>query len=178
MLCTHEFEEIVLTEDEELVGMRFRHFRPPLAACASAFHSGGHISLSSPREYPVEPMTCAMYSHPVPSGFYRLVVRGPFHGDIPIAVAEAAGILARSFQSATGASSSIPGRHPSLHPAADSIAVSAPAAGGRVSFLHDVLGAFSPNRVISKAAFRFIIVFQKRIKPETWWSSVALQSTI
>jgi hypothetical protein len=106
-----------------------------------------------------------------------MVVRGSFLGDIPIAVAEAAGILARSFQSATGASSSIPGRHPSLHPAADSIAVSAPA-GGRVSFLHDVLGAFSPNRVISKAAFRFIIVFQKRIKPETWWSSVALQSTI
>src|SRR5437879_11480010 len=36
--------------------------RPPLAACGSAFHCGGPISLSSPREYPVEPMTCAMYS--------------------------------------------------------------------------------------------------------------------
>ena len=47
-----------------------------------------------------------------------------------------------------------------MKPAAGSIPASAPAVGGRVSFLHDVLGAFSPNRVISKAAFRFIIVFQ------------------
>jgi len=25
VLCTHEFEEIILTEDEELLGIRFRH---------------------------------------------------------------------------------------------------------------------------------------------------------
>jgi len=47
-----------------------------------------------------------------------------------------------------------------MKPAAGSIAASASAVGGRIGFLHDVLSAFSPNRVISKAAFRFIIVFQ------------------
>jgi len=34
------------------------------------------------------------------------------------------------------------------------------AAAGHVNIWHDILGAFSPNRVISKAALRFIIVFQ------------------
>ena len=47
-----------------------------------------------------------------------------------------------------------------MKPAAGSIARTASIVSGRVSFLHDVLGAFSPNRVISKAAFRFIIAFQ------------------
>jgi hypothetical protein len=49
MLCTHEFEEIVLTEDEELVGMRFRHFSPPLAA--SAFHYTVFGSIAT-QQYP------------------------------------------------------------------------------------------------------------------------------
>src|SRR5438132_4217904 len=58
-----------------------------------------------------------------------------------------------------------------MKPAAESIAASAPAAGGRVSFPHDVLGAFSPNRVISKAAFRFIIVFQIAVLLLVWATS-------
>ena len=58
-----------------------------------------------------------------------------------------------------------------MKPAAGSIAASAPAAGGRVSVLHDVLGAFSPNRVISKAAFRFIIVFQITVLLLVWATS-------
>src|SRR5258705_3295175 len=58
-----------------------------------------------------------------------------------------------------------------MKPAAGSIAASASAVGGRVSFLHDVLGAFSPNRVISKAAFRFIIVFQIAVLLLVWATS-------
>jgi len=30
MVCTHEFREIILTEDEELLGMRFLHPQGPL----------------------------------------------------------------------------------------------------------------------------------------------------
>src|SRR5437899_12016445 len=58
-----------------------------------------------------------------------------------------------------------------MKPAAGSIAASASAVGGRVSFLHDVLGAFSPNRVISKSAFRFIVVFQIAVLLMVWATS-------
>ena len=44
------------------------------------------------------------------------------------------------------------------------------AASGR-SIWHDVLGAFSPNRVISKSAFRFIIVFQIAVLLMVWATS-------
>src|SRR5438034_8418691 len=53
-----------------------------------------------------------------------------------------------------------------MKPAAGTVGTSAaPAAShataaGRSTFSREILGAFSPNRVISKAAFRFIIVFQ------------------
>ena len=58
-----------------------------------------------------------------------------------------------------------------MKPAAGSIAASSPRVGGRVSFLHDVLGAFSPNRVISKASLRFIIVFQIAVLLLVWATS-------
>jgi NitT/TauT family transport system permease protein len=58
-----------------------------------------------------------------------------------------------------------------MKPAAGSVAASAPTVGGRVSFLHDLLGAFSPNRVISKAALRFIIVFQIAVLLLVWATS-------
>jgi NitT/TauT family transport system permease protein len=60
---------------------------------------------------------------------------------------------------------------PILKPAAGSVAATAPAAGGPVSFPHLVLGAFSPNRVISKSAFRFIIVFQIAVLLLVWSTS-------
>jgi len=60
---------------------------------------------------------------------------------------------------------------PILKPAAGSVAATAPAAGGQVSFPHLVLGAFSPNRVISKSAFRFIIVFQIAVLLLVWSTS-------
>lgn len=44
------------------------------------------------------------------------------------------------------------------------------AAGGR-ALLRDVLAAFSPNRVISRAAFRFIIVFQIAVLLVVWATS-------
>src|SRR5437879_4337601 len=52
----------------------------------------------------------------------------------------------------------------------------APAAGrlttaGRGSFWRDMLGAFSPNRVISKAALRFIIGFQVAVLLIVWATS-------
>ncbi len=58
-----------------------------------------------------------------------------------------------------------------MKPAAGSIAASASAVGGRIGFLHDVLTAFSPNRVISRAAFRFIIVFQIAVLLLVWATS-------
>ncbi len=58
-----------------------------------------------------------------------------------------------------------------MKPAAGSIAASASAVGGRIGFLHDVLSAFSPNRVISRAAFRFIIVFQIAVLLLVWATS-------
>jgi len=58
-----------------------------------------------------------------------------------------------------------------MKPAAGSIAASASAVGGRIGFLHDVLSAFSPNRVISRAAFRFIIVFQIAVLLLVWTTS-------
>jgi NitT/TauT family transport system permease protein len=60
---------------------------------------------------------------------------------------------------------------PIMRPATGSVAATAPAAGGQVSFLHDVLGAFSPNRVISKSALRFIIVFQIAVLLLVWSTS-------
>jgi ABC-type sulfate transport system permease component len=52
----------------------------------------------------------------------------------------------------------------------------APAAGrltttGRGSFWHEMLGAFSPNRLISKAALRFIIAFQVAVLLIVWATS-------
>jgi NitT/TauT family transport system permease protein len=60
---------------------------------------------------------------------------------------------------------------PILKLAAGSVAASAPAAGGPVSVLDEVLGAFSPNRVISKSALRFIIVFQIAVLLLVWSTS-------
>ena len=45
-----------------------------------------------------------------------------------------------------------------------------PAPGGE-SFWHELLGAFSPNRVISKSAFRFILVFQIAVLLMVWATS-------
>src|SRR6266446_5095667 len=42
---------------------------------------------------------------------------------------------------------------------------------GRGRFWHDILGAFSPNRVISKAALRFIIAFQIAVLLLVWATS-------
>ncbi len=42
---------------------------------------------------------------------------------------------------------------------------------GRGTFLHHVLASFSPNRVISKAAFRFIVVFQVAVLLAVWATS-------
>ena len=50
-------------------------------------------------------------------------------------------------------------------------AASRAAAAGRGSFWHEILGAFSPNRVISKAAFRFIIAFQVAVLLIVWATS-------
>lgn len=44
-------------------------------------------------------------------------------------------------------------------------------AAGRGDFAHHLLGAFSPNRVISKAAVRFIIVFQIAVLLMVWATS-------
>ncbi len=58
-----------------------------------------------------------------------------------------------------------------MKPGAGSIAASVPAAGGRVGFFHDVLGAFSPNRIISRGALRFIIGFQIVVLLLVWATS-------
>jgi NitT/TauT family transport system permease protein len=47
----------------------------------------------------------------------------------------------------------------------------ASAAGGLSAFHRDVLAAFSPNRVISRAAFRFIVVFQVAVLLVVWATS-------
>lgn len=47
----------------------------------------------------------------------------------------------------------------------------ASAAGGRSAFHREVLAAFSPNRVISRAAFRFIVVFQVAVLLVVWATS-------
>ena len=44
-------------------------------------------------------------------------------------------------------------------------------AAGQGSFGREILGAFSPNRVISKAAFRFIIAFQVAVLLIVWATS-------
>src|SRR5258707_15170888 len=44
-------------------------------------------------------------------------------------------------------------------------------AASRGSFWHEMLGAFSPNRVISKAALRFIIAFQVAVLLIVWATS-------
>jgi NitT/TauT family transport system permease protein len=46
-----------------------------------------------------------------------------------------------------------------------------PAAGAQGSVLRDVLASFSPNRIISKAALRFIIVFQVAVLLVVWATS-------
>jgi NitT/TauT family transport system permease protein len=46
-----------------------------------------------------------------------------------------------------------------------------PAASAQRSFFHDVLAAFSPNRIISKPALRFIIVFQVAVLLVVWATS-------
>src|SRR5437762_10860994 len=58
-----------------------------------------------------------------------------------------------------------------MKPAAGGITASASAVGGRIGLLHDVLSAFSPSRVISRAAFRFIIVFQIAVLLLVWATS-------
>jgi NitT/TauT family transport system permease protein len=58
-----------------------------------------------------------------------------------------------------------------MKPGTRSIAVRVPAAGGRAGFLHDVLGAFSPNRIISRGALRFIIGFQIAVLLLVWATS-------
>src|SRR5207244_10667851 len=64
-----------------------------------------------------------------------------------------------------------------MKPAAGTVGTSAaPAAShataaGRSTFSREILGAFSPNRVISKAAFRFIIVFQVAVLLIVWATS-------
>src|SRR4029077_2304056 len=45
------------------------------------------------------------------------------------------------------------------------------ATAGRGSFWHEILGAFSPNRVISKAALRFIVAFQIAVLLVVWATS-------
>lgn len=47
----------------------------------------------------------------------------------------------------------------------------ASAAGGRSAFHREVLAAFSPNRVISRAAFRIIVVFQIAVLLVVWATS-------
>lgn len=46
-----------------------------------------------------------------------------------------------------------------------------PAAGAQNHVLRDVLASFSPNRIISKAAFRFIMVFQVAVLLVVWATS-------
>jgi NitT/TauT family transport system permease protein len=58
-----------------------------------------------------------------------------------------------------------------MKPGAGSIAASGPAASGRDGFFRDVLGAFSPNRIISRGALRFIIGFQIVVLLLVWATS-------
>src|SRR5438309_8218566 len=63
-----------------------------------------------------------------------------------------------------------------MKPAAGSMGTNAAAAAshlatGRGSFWSEILGAFSPNRVISKASLRFIIVFQIAVLLLVWATS-------
>src|SRR6267154_1212007 len=51
------------------------------------------------------------------------------------------------------------------------VAANRMATAGRGSFWHEILGAFSPNRVISKAALRFIIAFQIAVLLVVWATS-------
>jgi NitT/TauT family transport system permease protein len=44
-------------------------------------------------------------------------------------------------------------------------------AAGRGGFLHEILGSFSPNRVISKPALRFIVAFQVAVLLIVWATS-------
>jgi len=44
-------------------------------------------------------------------------------------------------------------------------------AAGRGRFVHEILGSFSPNRVISKAALRFIVAFQVAVLLIVWATS-------
>ena len=51
------------------------------------------------------------------------------------------------------------------------VAANRMATAGRGSFWHEILGAFSPNRLISKAALRFIIAFQIAVLLVVWATS-------
>jgi len=58
-----------------------------------------------------------------------------------------------------------------MKPGTGSIAASVPAASGRGGFFRDVLSAFSPNRIISRGALRFIIGFQIVVLLLVWATS-------
>jgi NitT/TauT family transport system permease protein len=58
-----------------------------------------------------------------------------------------------------------------MRPAASTITANASAPSVKFSFLHDLIAAFSPNRVISKAALRFIIIFQIGVLLLVWATS-------
>src|SRR3989440_8963585 len=51
------------------------------------------------------------------------------------------------------------------------VAANRMATAGRGSFWHEILAAFSPNRLISKAALRFIIAFQFAVVLVVWATS-------
>src|SRR2546421_13000886 len=51
------------------------------------------------------------------------------------------------------------------------VAANRMATAGRGSFWHEILGAFSPNRLISKADLRFIIAFQIAVLLVVWATS-------
>src|SRR5947199_10817768 len=64
-----------------------------------------------------------------------------------------------------------------MKPAVGAMGTSTTAAANRMatagggSFWHEILGAFSPNRGISKAALRFIIAFQIAVLLVVWLTS-------
>jgi NitT/TauT family transport system permease protein len=58
-----------------------------------------------------------------------------------------------------------------MKPGVGSIAASGPAASVRDGFFRDVLGAFSPNRIISRGALRLIIGFQIVVLLLVWATS-------
>jgi NitT/TauT family transport system permease protein len=59
----------------------------------------------------------------------------------------------------------------SVEPATPVAPIRPAAASGRRGLTQDLLGAFSPNRVISRGAFRFIVVFQVAVLLMVWATS-------